>query len=163
MVNTHYATIAPLNAKLSETSATAKFALGTKVIGDGGTEWVYVQASGAITQYDLVSIDTAYTATTCTAALANGSLPGFAQIAFATTEYGWVAIKGTGISARVAASTSNNAQLTIGSSGVSAGVMASTSGTGAVKVNGVVTTSSNTASGTAAKNIIATNPFFFVA
>ena len=70
-----------------------QFALGTKAPGSNGTTWMYVHASGAIDQYDFVSIDENGEAT----AMADASgtalhTPGVAQVAFADNDFGWVCI-----------------------------------------------------------------------
>lgn len=149
----------PVGADVSRTHTTAKHKLGTRGRGSDGTEWIYVQASGAITQYDVVGVDEDFQAATASATVAGAAwLPGFAQIAFADDDYGWVATRGSNISMR-AINVSADSQLAIGTSGVSAGV-ASVSGTGSVRLNGVVIISA--AGSTAAHTIemIATAPHF---
>ena len=60
-----------------------------------GKEYMYVQASGAIAQYDVVAIDEDGQAAKITKALADDSHKvGAAQVAFADNEYGYVQIKG---------------------------------------------------------------------
>lgn len=76
----------------------AKFALGTRALGTNGTEWIYVRAGAAITIYDYVCIDSAFSATSGTKTnVDKGFGIGFAQNAFASLEYGWVATRGIGI------------------------------------------------------------------
>ena len=97
MVNSFRATDGRLGVKLSETHATAQHRVGDIVKGNDGSEWMYVQASaaGTITQYDCVAIQASATAAPVTHALARaGHTIGIAQVAFATAEYGWVAING---------------------------------------------------------------------
>lgn len=73
----------PLPAKVKD--------LGSSTEG----EFVFVQASGAIGQYDFVHIDTDGQAAKCTTTLAaQTSQVGVAQVAFADNEYGWVWIGG---------------------------------------------------------------------
>jgi hypothetical protein len=97
MPNTHFAISGSLGVKLTETHTTAQFAPGTTVKGNNGSEWMYVQAPAAavLAQYDCVAIEASCTATKVTHALARaGNTIGVAQVAFATAEYGWVAING---------------------------------------------------------------------
>ena len=90
-----HATGSILGVTVGSTHTEAKFALmTTSPYTDGGTV-MYVQASGAIDQYDFVSIDENGQAT----ALANaggaaGHMLGCAQVAFADNDYGWVFIEG---------------------------------------------------------------------
>lgn len=84
--------------------ADAKFALGERHSGTDNTVWVYVQAAGAIDQYDFVSIDEDYQATALAdAGGAAGHILGCAQIAFADNDFGWVAIEGTNINGNILA------------------------------------------------------------
>jgi hypothetical protein len=88
-----------LGVDFTATPTSADFALGTKVQGSDGTEWVYVQASGAITQYQFVGIDENFQAAALTKAMADdGWAVGAAQSAFADDDYGWVAIGGSNVS-----------------------------------------------------------------
>lgn len=140
--------------------AGAKFTLGQRVTGSDNTEWVYVQASGAITQYDVVAIDENYQAATVTSALAGaGHLAGFAQVAFDDNDFGWVALRGSNISVRAAQSCAADAKLFVGCTGVSAGVVDDASVTGRVTLQGVVLVTAG-GTGTTAREILATNPVF---
>lgn len=150
----------PVGADFGSTSTTAMFKLGARARGADNTEWVYVQADGAIRQYDVVGVDEDYQASSVTAAIgAAGWLPGFAQVAFADNEYGWVATRGSNIYAK-GINVSADAQVVVGSSGVSAGVLSVSGGTGSTPLMGVVLVTA--AGSTASHNceIIATNPFF---
>ena len=126
-----------------------------RAMGSSNSEWVYVQASGAIAQYACVAIDEDGTARQITDTLAATSqLVGFAQIAFADNEYGWVATKGSDISVLVKASCAADAILfTTASAGVLDDASASA---GSMQIHGVVAVAAATASGTQAEEIIAT-------
>lgn len=93
--------------------AGAEFALGTKVNATDGSEWVYVQAGAAITLASWVSIDENFQAVMGTKALADaGHGVGFAQIAFADNDMGWVCTHAHGnINTRVLASCAADVQL----------------------------------------------------
>jgi hypothetical protein len=86
-----------VGARLRETSTTQLFALGTSCFDDLGSRWEYVQANGAITQYDYVKIDDDFQAASGTTTLLPNTEParvGCAQVAFADNEYGWVVRSG---------------------------------------------------------------------
>lgn len=91
-----------IGVALGTTHGDPQFTLGEHVRGNDGTEWVYVQANGAITQYDCVAIDENFQAAPMTKALADaGHQVGFAQVAFANDAYGWVAIRGADLGCRL--------------------------------------------------------------
>lgn len=147
----------------SWTSTDKKGDLGHRSAGSSNTEWIYVQASGAIRQYDIVAIDEDFTARAVTAAhAADAHLPGFAQVAFADDEYGWVALRGSDIKANVAASCAADVVLRVGTTGLSAGVADdAASATGSVTLQGVVAVEAG-ATATTGVEIIATNPIFAI-
>lgn len=71
------------------------FRLGDRFETVDGKTFIFVTAGAAITQYDAVGIDEAYTATELTtAAAADGHKIGVAQVAFDSGDYGWVQIRG---------------------------------------------------------------------
>jgi len=87
------------------------FGLGDRSTDQDGKDWVFVQASGAIAQYDVVFLSAAYAASSLsTSNDARGNLVAVAPIAFADTEYGWVQIKGP-CTMNVKASCAANARL----------------------------------------------------
>ncbi|MCC6889620.1 MAG: hypothetical protein IT536_13885 [Hyphomicrobiales bacterium] len=105
MANTHMPIDGRLGVKLGETHATAQHRLGDVVKGNNGSEWMYVQAPAAdtIAQYDCVAIQASATAAPVTHALARaGNTIGIAQVAFATADYGWVAINGHALTVNLA-------------------------------------------------------------
>ena len=124
----------------------AKFALGTRVTATDGSNWMYVQAGAAITQYSWLSIDENFQAVMGTKTLADaGHGVGFAQVAFADNDLGWVAVNAPGnINVRVLASCAADVQLYTSST---AGVMDDTSGSQTL-IRGVVlvVAATNTAS-----------------
>lgn len=90
-----------VNLQGTSDGATALFGVGQHVLGNAGSEWIYVQAGGVLTTGMLVAITTNYTAQ---AALATNLFAGsggaggmqlaFTQGQFAASDYGWVAIRG---------------------------------------------------------------------
>jgi hypothetical protein len=108
-----------IGSQFGTPTTAAEFKLGECNVGSDGTEWVYVQASGAVSQYDAVAIDEDFQARALTKALADaGHTIGVAQAAFTDDQYGWVALKGTNISVNVLSSCASDSQLyTTGTSG----------------------------------------------
>lgn len=92
--------------------------LGTRVLGTNSSEWVYVQAAGAVTAGDAVTVTTSGTATRATTAnVIAGQQIAFAQNAFADTDYGWVALNGNALTVNVSGTTAVDIPLYIGTSG----------------------------------------------
>ena len=143
-------------ADLTATPTTIEYKLGTTATGTDTTKWVYVQASGAITQYDAVGIDENFQAAALTKAIADaGHQIGFAQVAFADNDYGWVALEGTNMSVRVAASCAADVSLyTTGTAGVLDDTSASQT-----KISGAVLVAAGTSAAVSAREVIATRPF----
>lgn len=83
-----------LGAYTGVTSTTAKHDLGSEYTDRNGTKWVYVKAdTNAKTAYSVCYIASDYTLGDGVGASAVGDC-GVPQVAFAASEYGWVAIKG---------------------------------------------------------------------
>ena len=144
-----------LGVTLTDTPTTQAIQLGTKVSTDDNGTYLYVQANGAITQYDAVGVDENYQAASLTTAMADdGWMIGFAQVAFADNDYGWVALTGSNINVAVLASCAADTALYTTST---AGTLSSTTNTSGTKIDGVVAVVS---AGTAATTteIIATWP-----
>lgn len=119
MPNSNFVTDGLLGAKLNRTTTLAEHRLGERRTGNAGTEWIYVQASGAITgQGYVVNLDPAYAASMfSTANDARGNILGVPPVAFADQEYGWVQVRGpcqVRVSASAAANVRLNATATVG-------------------------------------------------
>lgn len=101
----------PLGADPANPTSTQGFALGDCAKGDDGSEFVYVQANGAITGDGyVVLIDENWQADmieTTNSATGFGQMVGVAKAAFADDDYGWVQVKGV-TPIRVAASCAAN-------------------------------------------------------
>ena len=88
------------------------FGLGDSATGKDGTKWMYVTASAAIAQYDVVGVDENFAAAPLTKAMADdGWFIGFAQDAFASGASGFVACNGSNIQANVLANCAADAAL----------------------------------------------------
>lgn len=130
---------------LEATPTSAENTLGFMCEGNEGTEWVYVKASGAIQAYDAVGIAEDFTAYALTSSLAARSdRIGFAQVAFAAADYGFVALRGSDLKVKCKASALSDAQLW---TTASAGKLDDGTAASALKVDGIVL---QTSAGTAA-------------
>lgn len=89
-----------VNLQGNSDGATAQFGLGQHVVGNAGSEWIYVTAAGALTTGSIVAINSAFTAKLALATDLFGTTPGngmqvaFTQGAFAASDFGWVVIRG---------------------------------------------------------------------
>lgn len=82
----------------TEDGSTPVFNLGECDVGVDGTEWMYVEAGSAVTQYQCVTVDEDHKAYPITEArLQDGWRVGFAQIAHTKGKHGWVAMRGSNI------------------------------------------------------------------
>ncbi len=132
------------------------FAVGTVVTAKDNQEWMKVHAATVITQFDAVGIDENYEASALTKAMADdGWAVGFAQVAFADNDFGWVAIKGSNINVRVAASCAADVSLYTTST---AGVLDDTSASQTLITGIVMPTLNATASATNVEVNAAVNP-----
>ena len=88
-----------LGVDLNNWTTTALFTPGMHVLGTNGSEWVYAHSATTITAYSLVAISTA--SYTCGSAsggdLTNGSQLAFAQTSASTQWFGWLALRGIGL------------------------------------------------------------------
>ena len=125
------------------------FGLGDRHCDEGGNEYIYCQADGAITANDVVIIDEDYQADqldTTNSAGALGDRVGVAPATFADDEYGWIQVKGT-CTINVGSSAAANTKL---NSTGTAGRVDDDGTAGAETVHGLYTTgaeSSNEAAG----------------
>ena len=96
----------------TDRASTAQHRAGSIGMDSGGVEYIYVVAGGTIAVGDCVSVDSNFSALAITKALAD-SMPivAFAQSAFTSGQWGWVARRGVGIRGNMLASTTVNAPL----------------------------------------------------
>lgn len=131
--------------------------------GSSGSVWVYVQASGAIDQYDVVTIDedgTARAITDAVAAAGDGHRVGAAQVAFADNEYGWVAVAGSDVKVNVAASC--NADALLWTTAVAGTLDDASASAGNITIRGIATVTTATASGAQAEEAILNYPMIMI-
>lgn len=90
-----YPTDGSIGINVAAHGADSGFTLGTRITASSGQVYLYVKAGAAINQYDCVAVTNGFTAVGITKALADlGQQVGFAQVAFTSGDYGWVAING---------------------------------------------------------------------
>ena len=144
-----------IGAELDQTSTEIGDTLGNVYNGSDGSKYVYVQASGAITLGDYVTIDEDFQAAAGTKdAVDDGHTIGFAtNVAFADDEYGYVALTGRP-SVRVGGSCAADVPLY---TSATAGVLDDSS-TSQTKVDGVVLVTTNGTATVATGEVIATYP-----
>jgi hypothetical protein len=134
-----------IGTNLSAAESTKKHGLGDCHIDQDGNEWVFVEASTSITQYDAVWVKSGYKMAQLTEALAKtGGDIAFAQYAFAIGEFGWVMARGRP-TVRVAADCQPSVPLY---TTATAGVL--DDATTSVMIQGLVATTSVTGTVTAA-------------
>jgi predicted RecA/RadA family phage recombinase len=151
MAQTFVLNSSAIGVDLNNFNPTALFAVGTHVLGNNGTEWVYIHAATSIQAFRMVAVNTvSYTAGMASGAdVLSGSQLAVAQTTISAQSFGWVAIRGVGLT--VWCNSSATAPTTIGvflaTQSASTGaitVFGSGSGTlaGAQIVDGAATTTS---------------------
>lgn len=139
-----FVTDGTLGTNVSETSTSAKFALGQRVTANEGAEWIYVQAdaAGITGEGYAVLIDEAFAADmidTTNSATGRGQMVGVAKTAFAANEFGFVQIAGVA-NIRVAANAAANARL---NTTATAGQLDDDGTAGSEEIEGIVLTTAN--------------------
>lgn len=135
-------------------SATALFAVGTHQLGSSDTEWVYVQAQTTISSLSWVAFNATFSAGMASATdVTTGLGIGVANGQISASSFGWIAIRGVGLTALFTgtgslAPTSGQMQLA-SSAGPTGVVYLGTVGTASCTLAGVglVATASSSASG----------------
>lgn len=142
-------------AQLTGSESGKRFGLGDRYEDSTGKAWVFVTASTAIAQYDVVSLTTAYAAATLsTANDARGNLAAVAQVAFASGDSGWVQVRGPS-TINVLASCAANVRL---NTTATAGSLDDDGTVGSMQVQGIYLTAARAASNGSAPGILI-NPF----
>lgn len=135
---------------LNSTNSAALVAVGTKVNAQQDSEWVYVEANGAISVGDVCEISASGTATRATTAGPRTSVTelGVAQNAFATGEFGWLARRGYGMTIAVSATTQPGTIYVATTSGKLSNTSASSTIVGILINNASATATTTTTTGT---------------
>ena len=130
------------------------FGLGDRYVDASGNEYVFVQASGAVAQFDAVHIGSTYVAQALSKALGDTGMPiGVACGTLTSASFGWAQIKGTGTVNVLSTCSASTALFTSGT----AGKLDDTT-TSQVKVAGIVL-NANATTAAAAACVIGTYPY----
>lgn len=138
-----------IGVNLNGTTSAALVALGTRVNGSNDSMWIYVLANGAISVGDCVQIASTGTATRATTTGPRTSVDelGFAQVAFADGEYGWVAQHGSGMTIATTGTISQGTMYIGVTSGKLSNVSGSSTIAGVVVTNNSATATTTTTTG----------------
>jgi hypothetical protein len=133
-----------IGADFVTTTTVPHFALGTRMKGPDGSDWVYVRASGAVTGpgFAVVLTRTFGAAMVTNTNGLRGLAIGIPAVAFAANEYGWVQVYGA-CDIRVAASCAANVETT---TTTTAGELDDAAGAGTKEILGLVLTTAREAS-----------------
>jgi hypothetical protein len=129
------------------------FSPGNRVSDYNGKQYVYVKASSAIAQYDVVTFDETFITTVAPVSTSNdarGDLIGVAPVAIASGSYGWVQIYGP-CTMNVKASCVANVRL---NTTATAGSPDDDGGSGSIQLEGIYLTATRTASDGSAAGIL---------
>ena len=131
--------------------------LGQTVEGNNASEWIYVRASSAITAGALVGITTGYevSAITDAAVTSVDRRLGFAQTAFAISQYGFVATRGQNILVRIAGNMLGGGGVAVYTTDTAGALGSASASASHFQVWGVYLKSSVSASGTTATAVTA--------
>lgn len=113
MANAKFGTSGLIAANVTKTETVANFEVGQRMTANDGSEYIYVQANGAITGPGyIVGVDEDHQATMLAAAAGGllGDMVAVAPVAFADNAFGWVQVKGP-CQVQVAASCAANVVL----------------------------------------------------
>jgi len=152
MSQSFYTNVSTIGFDPVNMSATALFAVGTHQLGSNDSEWVYVQAQTTINPLSWVAFNATFSAGMASATdVSTGLGIALANVTISASSYGWVAIRGIGMSARFTGTGSlapTSGQLQLASSAGPTGVMMlGLVGTASCTIGGVglVATASSTA------------------
>lgn len=110
--NTNFVTNGAIGIDIFNLSSNCNYMPGQSHIGSNGTEWVYCQSAGALNQGAMVGISGAGVLTAVTGAAigtATNTLSvryGYVQTAFLSSQWGFVAVRGSKILVRIAGAVS---------------------------------------------------------
>ena len=136
-----------IGASPTLTHTAPQFGLGDQYEDQSGNVWVYVKASGSISQYDVVTYDETYStvvAPVSTSNKARGDKLGVAAVAFSANDYGWLQVYGV-VTMNVLGTSAANVELTVSAT---AGKLSSASTTGLVVADNAFITTASSASTT---------------
>lgn len=155
-----------IGAKLTEVYSSSElasrgdgFGAGDYYMDQSGNKYVFVQASGTVSAYDVVAVNSSFVAQAATSALAQaGNTAAVALATLSSGSWGWAQIRGA-VSVNVLQTCSSNTALY---TTATAGKLDDTS-TSQVKVQGITILANNATTGTVASMaLLATEPFFAI-
>lgn len=154
-MTSNFATDGVIDVNLITPTSDAKQELGFRVVGNDGSDWIYVQAdaSGITGAGYCVLVDEAFAADmieTTNSATGFGQFVGVAPAAFTASYYGYVQISGVAV-VRVSASAAANVAL---NTTATAGQLDDDATTGAEVVSGIALTTANGGSAATAACVI---------
>ena len=132
---------------LNNQSATQLFALGTHVLGNQDTEWVYLQANTSISARTMIAFTVNGSAGMASGAdILAGSQLGTAQLTVSVSSYFWAAIRGIGLTVLTTGSATavswtsgtGNGNITLAASGIPTGVLSQSQGSGSAAASGIM-------------------------
>lgn len=169
MPQTAYVNSSTIGVDLNNQSATALFAVGTHVLGNNDSEWVYVQAQTTISGVSWVAYNATFSAGMASAGDVTAGLGiALANATISASSYGWVAVRGINMTALFTgtgslAPTSGQLQLA-SSAGPTGVVMLGLVGTASCTLRGVslaaTASSSATGLGAGASNVCLVNLYW---
>ena len=159
MASSFFLNSSTIGVDLNNGNATALFTVGTHVLGSSDTEWVYVQAGTSINGNSVCAFNSG-TFTCSMASAGDTGIPGLqvcvSQTSISAQAFGWVAIRGVGLSVAVQGTTTLTGVMYIGGTAAGSGKGDTTTGcfTNNITASGTVfgcviisTTQSATATG----------------
>ena len=170
MSNTFFANSSSIGFDPNNMSATALFAVGTHILGNNDTEWVYVQAQTTISALSFVAFNATFSAGMASAGdvAINGANIALANAQISASSFGWVAVRGANLSCIFTGTGSlalTSGQLQLASSaGPTGTIMLGTVGTASCTLAGIslvaTATSSATGLGTGGANVCLVNLYW---
>lgn len=129
------------------------FSLGERFVDFAGKEWVFVKATSAIAQYDVVTFDETYQGVVAPLGTANdarGDRVGVPSVAIASGSYGWLQVFGP-CTMNVLASCAANVRI---NTTATAGSLDDDGTVGSMQVEGIYLTTARAASNGSAPGIL---------
>lgn len=125
MANSFYATGSQIGVDLNNSGSTQLFALGTHFLGSNDTEWVYVQANTSINGLTAVAYNATFTAGMASGGdlTTLGNKFGTAQTSISSQAFGWICVRGLGLTIQQTGTSSTLGVVCLAASGVPTGVL----------------------------------------
>lgn len=126
MAQTFYQVGGMVGVDLNNQSTTQLFALGTHVLGTQNSEWVYINAATSVSGLSAVAINAAGTGGMASGGdLTAGRQLALAQTSISAQAFGWVAIRGLGLTVATTGSSSATSSVFLAASGTPTGTLSS--------------------------------------